>query len=56
MFSIGLGVILAVALVLSASVGVYRVYAKAATDKFTLATARILRLPVMKVNGRHFIF
>jgi len=51
MFLFGLvGVILA-ALVLTTIVGVYRAYAKGATDKFTVTVAKILRLPVMKING-----
>lgn len=52
MFLIGLGVIVAVGLVTTASVGVYRAYAKGANDKFTVAVAKILRLPAMKINGQ----
>ena len=51
MFLTGLVIIVVVALVISAVVGVYRVYAKAATDNFSLVTAKVLRLPIMKVNG-----
>lgn len=56
MFGMGLVGILGLALVVSASMGIYRVYAKVSTDKFTLATAKILRLPVMKVNGQRILF
>ncbi len=56
MFVYGLVGILVLAIVGSASVGVYRVYAKADTDKFTLAVAKILRLPIMKVNGERVLY
>lgn len=52
MFLIGLGVIVAIGLVTTASVGVYRAYAKGANDKFTVVVAKILRLPAMKINGQ----
>ena len=42
---------LAVAVVVAGCVGIYRVYAKTATDGFTLAVARVLRLPAVKVAG-----
>lgn len=41
----------AVTLVIAGCVGIYRVYAKTATDGFTLAVARVLRLPAVKVSG-----
>jgi len=56
MFAIGLASILAVAFVGSAVVGIYRVYAKADTDNFTLAVAKVLRLPIMKVNGESVLY
>lgn len=34
-----------------AGVGIYKVYAKTATDKFSLAVAKALNLPVLKVAG-----
>lgn len=51
MFLWGLSGIVLLALVLSLAVGVYRVYAKAATDSFTVTIAKVLRLPVLKING-----
>ena len=56
MFAIGLAAILGVAVVASASVGVYRVYAKASTDNFSLVVAKVLRLPLMKVNGESVLY
>jgi parvulin-like peptidyl-prolyl isomerase len=51
MFLLGLGGVVLAALVLSIAVGVYRAYAKGATDIFTVTVAKVLRLPVMKING-----
>ncbi len=56
MFAFGLVGILVTAVVISGAVGVYRVYAKAATDNFTLVTAKFLRLPIMKVNGESVLY
>ncbi len=56
MFATGLVSILAVALVGSALIGIYRVYAKADTNNFSLVVAKALRLPVMKVNGQSVLF
>ncbi len=56
MFAYGLAGILAVALVGSIVFGVYRVYAKAGTDKFTVTVAKVLRLPAMKVNGERVLY
>lgn len=56
MFMYGLAGILAVALVGSIVCGVYRVYAKAATDNFTFTVAKVLRLPAMKVNGERVLY
>ncbi|HLD60780.1 MAG TPA: peptidylprolyl isomerase [Patescibacteria group bacterium] len=51
-FVLGVLVFLGLAILTSLGVGVYRVYAKAATDPFTTQVARVLRLPAMKVNGK----
>lgn len=51
MFWMGLGGIVLVVLLAVIGVGVYRVYAKAATDTFTVTVAKVLRLPVLKING-----
>ena len=56
MFAYGLAGILVAALVGSVAVGVYRVYAKAGTDTFTVAVAKALRLPAMKVNGEPVLY
>ena len=56
MFAVGLVAILVVGVVGSAIFGVYRVYAKAATDNFTLVVAKALRLPLMKVNGESVLY
>lgn len=56
MFAYGLAGILAVVLVGSVSFGVYRVYAKGATDNFTVTVAKVLRLPAMKVNGDRVLY
>ncbi|MFA6547873.1 MAG: peptidylprolyl isomerase [Candidatus Magasanikbacteria bacterium] len=56
MFVTGLVSILVAAIVISTGVGIYRVYAKAATDKFTVTVARILCLPVLKVNGESILY
>ncbi len=42
---------LGLVLVIGLGVGVYRVYAKTKTDRFTMAVASVLRLPIAKVNG-----
>lgn len=56
MFAYGLAGVLAVALVGSVICGVYRVYAKGATDNFTFTVAKVLRLPAMKVNGERVLY
>ncbi|MFA6424525.1 MAG: peptidylprolyl isomerase [Candidatus Magasanikbacteria bacterium] len=56
MFAIGILAILGVAIIISAGVGIYRVYAKASTDNFTLVVAKALRLPIMKVNGESVLY
>lgn len=56
MFVYGLAGILVLAILGSVGIGVYRVYAKAGTDKFTVTVAKILRLPAMKVNGAPVLY
>ncbi len=56
MFAFGMVGVLATAFVVSAVVGIYRVYAKADTDNFTVTVAKALRLPVMKVNGESVLY
>jgi len=56
MFAYGLAAVLGLALLGSVVVGVYRVYAKASTDKFTVSVAKVLRLPVMKVDGQRVLY
>ncbi len=56
MFAFGLAGILLLAIVAAAGTGVYRVYAKTSTDKFTLTVAKVLRLPVMKINGKSILY
>lgn len=51
MFALGFGGLLLALIVIIIGVGAYRTYAKAATDPFTVAVARVLRLPAFKVNG-----
>lgn len=56
MFVFGLAAIVVGAVVISAAVGVYRVYAKASTDNFTVVVAKALRLQLMKVNGESVLY
>lgn len=46
------GAVAAVALL----TGIYRVYAKAALDPFTITVAKVLRLPAAKVNGTPILY
>lgn len=56
MFIFGLvGLIALVAIVVTA-VGVYRVYAKTATDTFTVTVARALRLPAFKMGDEQVLY
>lgn len=50
-FFAGFAGLIGVVLVLSGIVGIYRTYALAATDNFTLAIAKVLRLPVAKIGS-----
>lgn len=56
MFFIGFGALAAAVLIFCAGAGIYRAYAKGATDNFTLAVANVLRLPVMKVDGTRVLY
>lgn len=47
---------LGVVLLVSLGVGVYRVYAKGKTDRFTTTVATVLRLPIGNVNGKRVLF
>jgi len=56
MFLFGLLGLVAIVLVGAGGVGIYRVYAKASDDNFTVTVAKVLRLPVMKVNGERVLY
>lgn len=56
MFLIGALSFLAIVLVALLGAGIYRVYAKAAQDKFTVAVATMLRLPVGQINGERVLY
>lgn len=56
MFLFGLLGLVVVAVVVAGGVGIYRVYAKAATDNFTVTVAKVLRLPAMKVDGERVLY
>lgn len=47
---------LGVVLLLTVSVGIYRVYAKTDIDGFSAGIASALRLPIAKVNGQQILF
>lgn len=51
-FGFAFGGVVAAVIVLMLLVGVYRVYAKTATDSFTLGVASVLRLPAAKINDQ----
>lgn len=56
MFGFGLiGLVVLVAIVMAA-VSAYRVYAKTATDAFTVTVARALRLPALKVGDKQISY
>lgn len=56
MFLLGLLGLIAVVLLIAGGVGVYRVYAKVATDNFSLTVANVLRLPAMKIDGERVLY
>ena len=56
MFLFGLLGLVAIILVGASGVGIYRVYAKASEDGFTVVVAKTLRLPLMKVNGERVLY
>ncbi|MDD4476885.1 MAG: peptidylprolyl isomerase [Patescibacteria group bacterium] len=51
MFLIGIAGVILLSVIVCVGIGIYRVYAKGATDGFSAAIATTLRLPVLKVNG-----
>ena len=55
-FGIAFGGLLALVLVISLGIGVYRVYAMGATDAFSTLVAKGLRLPAMKINGERVTY
>jgi hypothetical protein len=55
-FLIGFFGFLGLILIVSVGFGIYRVYAKTTNDKFSVAIATALRLPVAKVNGKTILF
>lgn len=56
MFIFGLIGLLALVVIVTMAVGVYRVYAKVATDTFTVTVARILRLPALKLGEQQVLY
>lgn len=50
---VGLVIVVVIA---ALGVGMYRVYAKTASDSFTLMVAKVLRLPAAKVNGETILY
>ena len=52
----GMGIFLGVILVLSIGIGLYSVYGRLSTDSASVMFARILRLPIAKVEGRLILF
>jgi len=56
MFLYGILVVLGITLVAIIGIVLYRVYVKTSMDKFTVTTANILRLPVMKVNSERILY
>ena len=56
LFTLGLVITVVVGIVLTLSIGVYRAYAKADTDPFTVTVAKVLRLPIMKINGERILY
>lgn len=55
-FIFGLMGVVTLGLLVAVGVGVYRAYAQTASDGFTLAVARLLRLPAAKVNGQSITY
>ncbi|PIT88015.1 MAG: hypothetical protein COU29_04390 [Candidatus Magasanikbacteria bacterium CG10_big_fil_rev_8_21_14_0_10_36_32] len=56
MFALGIIGIIVLAILISAGIGIYRVYAKVSTDTFTYTVAKILRLPAAKINGTTIMY
>ncbi len=56
LFLAGLAGIAAVGVVVAIGVGIYRVYVRVATDRFTLAVATVFRLPAAKIDGQAVLY
>lgn len=55
-FMYGIGGVILLVLVVIFSITLYRVYGSASKDVFTVGVARVLRLPVMKINGETILY
>jgi len=55
-FLIGFAIFLIIAILGSAGIGIYRVYAQNATDNFSVAIARVLHLPIVSVEGKKVLY
>jgi hypothetical protein len=51
-FILGIVIILLIAVLVAGGVGTYRVYTGTARDSFSLTVAKILHLPIVRVNGK----
>ncbi len=56
MFLFGLVGLIGSVVIISAAVGIYRVYAKVSTDKFTVTVAKVLHLPAFKVDDQRVLY
>ncbi len=56
LFAVGFGGFLVAVLILFFGIGIYRAYAKTATDIWTVTAAKILRLPAASVNGQRILY
>ncbi len=56
MFLTGLGGVLIAAIIITAGVGITRVYAFNKIDTFTVTVAKVLRLPIMKIDGQRVLY
>lgn len=55
-FLIGFVVLVGLMVVLSLGIGSYRVYAQNSTDVFSVTVAKILRLPIARINGEKVLY
>ncbi len=55
-FLIGFAILIGVILVGALGVGTYRVYAKNSTDTFSVTVAKILRLPIARINNEKILY